>query len=159
MWVLPEKDFEKQLNKNVINRYSNSNGVLTIAFDSHSKIELFSFDKKVKEKALLFIKSPFLNNGSSRVNIELYLQKLCEFIKQKYIKKYGYLVIQTQDVRINGYIEPMAKKLVEMISGFDNLWLKEIIIITQNGIDSGFQNSGKHLKISHQYLLVYEVIQ
>jgi len=157
VWVLPEKDFEKQLNKNVMDRYSDGDGILNITFDSDCKIRPFSFNKEVKKKKLLFIKSPFLKNGSSRENIKYYLQKINEFIKQDLLEKGGYLVIQTQDVRINGYIEPMAKRLIEILE-VDNLWLKEIIIVTKNGMGSEFQNSRReHLKIDHQYLLVYEV--
>jgi len=158
VWVLSEKDFEKQLNGNVMDRYSNGDGVLNVIFDFNCKIKPFSFDKIVKKKGLLFIKSLFLNNAPSRKNVEFYLQKISEFVKQDWLKKGGYLVIQTQDIRINGYIEPMAKRLIEILE-FDNLWLKEIIIVTQNGMSSTLQNSREYFKINHQYLLVYEVIK
>jgi hypothetical protein len=39
----------------------------------------------------------------------------------------------------------------------DNLWLKEIIVVTQDRDNSLDQNSRDYLKITHQYLLVYEV--
>jgi len=72
------------------------------------------------------------------------------------INKGGFIVIQTQDVRINRYVEPLAKKLVDELI-HDNLWLKEIVVVTQDGADSPLKNSGDYLKIVHQYLLVYEV--
>ena len=156
VWVLPKKDFERQLNKNVIDRYSNDKGYLTISFSSNSKTEKFLYEKKYRSKGLLFVKSSFLSNGPSKTDIEIYLDKINEIIKHNYINKDGYFVIQTKDVRINNYIEPVAKRLVDMLN-FNNLWLKEIIIITQNGMDPEIQNSSEHFKINHQYLLVYEV--
>jgi len=158
VWVLPEKEFEKQLNKNVIDRYSNGDGVLTVAFDSRAKIEPFSFDKKIKKKGLLFIKSPFLANESSKANIEFYSQKVSEFIKRDYLRKDGYLVIQTQDVRINGYIEPMAKNFIDALLPDKNFWLKEIVIVIGNRKNYQNRNPQEYLDIEHQYLLVYERI-
>lgn len=155
VWVLPEKELEKQLNRNVVKRYSNGNGYLAISLTSKSKNEMLFTRKKPKSKGLLFIKSSFLKNALSKTDIEIYLRKINEVIKQNSVNKDGFLVIQAQDVRINGYIEPIAKRLIDMLK-FDNLWLKEIIIITKNDIKSDFLNSGDYLKIDHQYLLVYE---
>jgi hypothetical protein len=41
----------------------------------------------------------------------------------------------------------------------DNLWLKEIIIVTQEELNSKTRNSEDYFKIAHQYLLIYEVIK
>lgn len=158
VWVLPEKNLEEHLNKNVIDRYSNSYGHLTVNFITNSDNELHSFEKRVKKnKGLLFIKSPFLNNNPSYSNIEFYLEKLKKLVVQKLptLTNDGFIVIQTQDIRIDKYIEPIAKKLVDILS-LDNLWLKEIIIVTNENQNSAIQNSNNHLKIVHQYLLVYE---
>jgi len=159
VWVLPENDFEKRLNKNVIDRYSNGEAYLTITFDSHSKNETGFFEKRgEKNKGLLFIKSPFLNNNHSHSNIKLYLQKTKEIVNRELstITNDGFIVIQTQDVKIDGYIEPLAKRLVDMLT-LDNLWLKEIIVVTQEGANLKTQTLEDYLKIAHQYLLVYEV--
>ena len=70
----------------------------------------------------------------------------------------GFLVIQTKDVRINGHIEPLAKRIVDLLSNEENLHLKEIIILSTNKQN---KNNSKgitdYLEIVHQYLLVYEV--
>ncbi len=159
VWVLPEKDFEEHLNKNVIDRYSNGNGYSTITLISYPKNELDFTDRNTQQgKELLFIKSPFLNNASSLSNIEHYLQKIKEVVNQELpnINNGGFIVIQTKDVRINGYIEPLGKKIVDTLID-DNLWLKEIVVVTQEGLNSKTQSSEEHLKIIHQYLLVYEI--
>ena len=111
-----------------------------------------------KNKELLFIKSPFLSDSPSHSNIEHYLKGVREIVNYELpnIGKSGFVAIQTQDVRINGYIEPIAKRLVDMLT-INDLWLKEIIIITQKGANSKTLNSKDYLKIVHQYLLVYDV--
>jgi len=158
VWLIPEKDFEECLNKNVIDRYSNGDGYSTITFISHPKNEEYSFEKRgEKNKGLLFIKSPFLNNNPSHSNIEFYLRKIKEIVNRELstITDGGFLLIQTQDVRIEKYIESMAKRIVDMLS-LDNLWLKEIVVVTKEEQNSEIQTLSEYLKINHQYLLVYE---
>jgi len=159
VWIFPEKEFEEQLNKNIIDRYSDGNNYLTIVFTTHSKNETISYkDNGEKRLSLLFIKSPFLKDKPSLMDIEYYLKETKEIVKRNLpnINKGGFLVIQTQDKRTDGYVQPLAKKIVDTLS-FDNLWLKEIVVATPEGTNSSFQNSGEFLKIVHQYLLVYEV--
>jgi DNA modification methylase len=153
VWVLPEKDFEARLNKNVIDRYSNGGGYSTITFVSHSESDACLTKNK---KGLLFIKSPFLASDPSQVEVECYLQKTKEIITYELprVTAGGFVVIQTQDVRIGGYVEPMAKRVVDMLS-LDNLLLKEIIVVTCEGLKSEAQISQSYLEIVHQYLLVY----
>jgi len=159
VWIFPANDFEERLNKNVIDRYSDGGGYSTITFISHNSRESKFTKRMEKEKIkLLFIKSPFLSNSPSYSNIEYYLKEIKKIITQQipYINKDGFLVVQTQDVRIEGYIEPLAKRVVDILT-LDNLWLKEIIVATQEWTDSNSSNSTRYLKIVHQYLLVYEV--
>jgi DNA modification methylase len=153
VWVLPEKDFEARLNKNVIDRYSNGNGYSTITFISHSESDTCLTKDK---KGLLFIKSPFLASNPSRAEVECYLQKTKEIITYELprVTAGGFVVIQTQDVRIDGHVEPMAKRVVDMLS-LDDLLLKEIIVVTYEGLNSEAQILQNYLEIVHQYLLVY----
>lgn len=159
VWIFPEKDFEKRLNRNVIDRYSNGRDYSTISFVSPSRNEMKFTERNIqKGKELLFIKSPFLSNNSSYSSIEQYLKKIKEIVNRELpnIRKGGFLAIQTQDVRIDGYVEPLAKRLVDMLT-LDNLWLKEIVVVTQDGHNSINQNSRDYLKIIHQYLIIYKV--
>ena len=159
VWILPKKDFEEHLNKNVIDRYSNGKDYSTITFVSHSKNEMKSTERNLqKKKGLLFIKSPFLKSNPSRSCIEHYLKKTKEIVNRELpnINKDGFVVIQTQDVRIDRYVESLAKRLVDELI-HDDLWLKEIVVVTHDGANSPSKNSGSYLGIVHQYLLVYEV--
>jgi len=158
VWVLPEKDFEERLNKNVIDRYSNGKGYSTITFVSHFKNEMKFTERNIqKGKELLFIKSPYLSNNPSYANIEYYLKEIKKVVDQDlpYINKGGFLAIQIQDVRIDGYIEPLAKKVVDSLTS-DNLWLREIVVVTKEGQNSKVRRPSDYLKINHQYLLIYE---
>jgi hypothetical protein len=75
------------------------------------------------------------------------------------ISRGGFLAIQTKDVRINGYIEPLAKQIVDNLGSIENLWLKEIVVVTPEKIKQERVNSNPtNLQITHQYTLVYEVI-
>jgi len=159
VWILPEKDFEERLNKNVIDRYSDGKIYSTITFLSHFNHETnINLRKGHKGNELLFIKSPFLSNSPSLSNIEFYLQKTKEIIDQNLPKiiENGFIVIQARDVRVDGYVEPLAKRLVDTLI-FENLWLKEIIVITPEELNPRTQTLGDYLKIVHQYLLIYEV--
>ena len=160
VWILPKKGFEEQLNKNVIDRFSNEEGYLTIVFTTYSKNRI-SLAEGIKKKkiGLLFIKSPFLNNKPSEADIEYYLKEIRKLVEQKCydVNKGGFIVIQTRDVRINGYIEPLSERIMDIIAK-SNLWLKEIVIVTsEERKQENRGEKGKSLKITHQYLLVYSV--
>lgn len=160
VWILSDKEFEEHLNKNVIDRYSNGDGYSTITFVSHSKKEGVFTDRRVQTgKKLLFIKSPFLSNNPSQSNIEYYLKEIKKIVdRDLHIIEEGFLVVQIQDVRINGYIEPVAKRIVDLITSND-LWLKEIVVVTQEEQKTEIQPSSDYLRITHQYLLIYEVVK
>ncbi|PIU67629.1 MAG: hypothetical protein COS84_04330 [Armatimonadetes bacterium CG07_land_8_20_14_0_80_40_9] len=158
VWIFPEKDLGKRLNKNVIDRYSNGRGYSTITFVSHFKNEMKFTERNIqKGKELIFIKSPFLSNNPSHSNVEHYLKKTKEIASRELpnISKGGFLAIQTQDVRIDGYIEPLAKRIINTLT-MENLWLKEIVVTTPKEQESETEASSEYLKISHQYLLIYE---
>ncbi len=158
VWIFPEKDFEERLNKNVIDRYSNGKSYSTITFISHSRDEVKFNESMQKATELLFIKSPFLNDNPSLLQIEYYQKEIKEIVKREFafINKGGFIAIQVRDIRINGYIEPVAKRIIDYLT-FDNLWLKEIIIVTQNGDSHKNRSTGNYLEIIHKYLLIYEV--
>jgi hypothetical protein len=92
---------------------------------------------------LLNINSP--NNG------------LAQFIRERIsgLPAGSHLLIQTRDVRVDGYIKPLAKYIYDILKKEKNLWLKEIIIVAPE--DSPPPPPSEELEIIHQYLLLYEV--
>ncbi len=159
VWIFPEKEFEERLNTNVIERYSGGREYSTIVLTTHSNNKTISYKNNGKKKLqLLFIKLPFLKSASSHWDIEHYLMETKGIVERNLqnINKGGFLVIQTQDVRMNEYIQPLAKRIIDILR-FDNLWLKEIIVAIKEGTNLHIQHFEKELRIVHQYLLVYEV--
>jgi len=132
--ALEKPRLKKNLNKNVIDRYSEGKGYSTITFTYSKNQGTLTQKEGQKDKQLLFVKSPFLSNNPSHADIKNYLKELKKIVEQDlpYINKGGFLVIQTRDVRI--------------------------VIVTKEA-DSNTQNSRDDLEIIHQYLLIYEIIK
>ncbi|MDH7482902.1 MAG: DNA methyltransferase [Armatimonadota bacterium] len=161
VWELPEKSFEQELNKNIIYRYSDGERFSAISFNFHPTGESNDSENSNQEnRQLLIIKSPFLDNNPSRLTIEYYLKEVEQIVKHNLssITKGGFVVIQTQDLRIDGYIEPLAKRIVDKLTD-DNLWLKEIVVLSYKDESLKPQSPDGFLKIAHKYLLIYEVMK
>ncbi len=162
VWVLPEKEFEKVLNKNVMERYG-SKGSLTVSVSFFQPQKNRLPDFKAGRYGLIFIKSPCLKDNMSPKRLKEYIENV-NFIVSQYANKKGkgYVVIQTKDVRTGKYLEPMAKRIVDKLESANKIIkLKEIIVITtgtnEKEISDSSSNREHSLKITHQYLLVYEV--
>ncbi len=142
VWILPQDNFEQKLNENVIERYSKEKQYSVVTFSSLSGKSISRLNKNA---TLLFIKMLYFDKPEMQ-DVELYLKNL---------NNISFIVIQTKDVRINRYIEPLAKRVTDILID-KNLWLKEVIVVVQENSQSS-QDSKNYLKIVHQYLLVYEV--
>ncbi|MCX7724105.1 MAG: DNA methyltransferase [Thermodesulfovibrio sp.] len=155
VWILPAENFENLLDKNIIDRYSTDRKYFLITFDNSYK------PFNLQNASLIFIKNSCFKVASV-MQVDSYLESLKRFIDENLekIKKGGFLVIQTHDIRVNGLLEPMAKKILDKINK-KILWLKEIIIVTKEKNSSYSTNNtvSKDLEIVHQYLIVYEVVK
>lgn len=163
VWLFPSKDFEKDLNKNIISRYSPQNNYLAYSFS-----EQFDEDSKLPEKKkidLLYIKFP--TGRKESIDIDEYEKDIKKLVDKEidHVESKGFIVIQTKDLRTqDGHIIPLAKRLQDFIK-IDRLWLKEIIIATieKNNILNNKENIDKfdneYLSIHHCYLLVYEKVK
>ncbi len=132
VWIFPDEDHERFLNKNVIERYETGNGYKTIdiAYTSEKKDKI---SKKNTIKDLLFIKSSGLGKQIYSQDINLYLNQLKNVVSMElpFIKNGGYVAIQTRDVRIGEYVEPLAKRIIDTIK-FSDLLLKEIVVVVNS---------------------------
>lgn len=156
VWILPENEFEEKLDKNVIYRYSEAGEYWQVSIKHGEKSKSIPFEGKT---SLLFIKSPWLDEAESQNAVHSYENEVHRFAENNInrVKAGGFLVVQTRDVRIGGYVEAVAKKLVDILRS-ENLWLKEIIVLTSNGVKPSPEASGEDLDIVHQYLLVFEIL-
>ncbi|MCX7610132.1 MAG: DNA methyltransferase [Ignavibacterium sp.] len=159
VWILPNKDFESTLNKNIIDRYSINKNFKIIEI-SNKNIETSNSSSLdiIKNSELLFIKTITYSNEISSKDVQLLLEKLKSLLSERNLigSKLNFVVVQTMDLRKNGFIEPMAKKIIDEITN-TSLILKEIIIVTKDKKFLQKNEDAINLEIVHQYLLVFEV--
>lgn len=162
VWIFPEDNYEQLVNKNIVERYRGKGIYKTINLISESKqFVSITHQNQKKKMTLLFIKSPYLDNKKITLSkTTLYLEQLKSVISREiqFVDNEGHCVIQTRDVRIGGYVEPLAKCIVDFLD-FDTLSLKEIIIITTENHKDKRQKGLLNLQITHQYLLVYKMVK
>ncbi|MEO0021570.1 MAG: DNA methyltransferase [candidate division WOR-3 bacterium] len=160
VWTFQEKVLEEQLNENVFKRYGKGKVRLTVYINPLPSNSTFSELKVKKSAGLLFIKANSLQRPESRVEVEQYMKTIEAVVDQQlpHIAPDGYLVIQVKDVRVTGYIEPMAKNIISLLKKNQRLWLKEIVIVVASNQDETSPKSDSaELEIVHQYLLIYDV--
>lgn len=161
VWLFPEDEFENLLNKNVVERYREGKLHKTINLVLGLKrLTVTPYPHLRKRIDLLFIKSPCLNNKNISISdVSMYLEQLKEIIsnESQFIREGGYCVIQTKDIRIGDYTEPLAKYIVDSVEPTD-LSLKEIIVITIENHKDKYTESSRGLQIIHQYLIVYKKV-
>jgi len=157
VWIFPEKDFEKLLNKNIIDRYWNGHGYSSINLCPQSGVKKTS-KRKNKKNSVIFIKSTYLDQKMSLSGIEGYLHEVRNVVDSELhnLTKGRFIVIQTQDVRVNDYVVPLAKKILDTLT-YDSLWLKEIVFATTENNRNNPDLKRDYLRIAHRYLLIYEV--
>jgi len=159
VWILPEEEYNASLNTNVIQRYAQRGSYRVLSIESFSREAepAFSFEPL----ALLFIKSPVLLEARDQQILHSYpelLKRLLEKCLPQLIPG-GFLVVETRDVRVDGYIEPMGKYVIDALH-HQKLWLKEIVIVTsERKSPLPPRKNDENLEIVHQYLLVYEVLE
>ncbi len=158
VWILPSEQFEDQLDSNVIKRYCKDGEYLTLRFSLKDKNLTETISQKEKTYDLLYLKSFLSKEDIDLLSIEKFKEKLKDISDSISVKKNGYLAINLEDVRINGYIIPLALEVIETLEESNNLRLKEIIIATTENQREN-NKDGKYLKITHRYLLIYEIIK
>lgn len=159
VWILPDKQFEDYLDWNVIKRYGKDEDYLKLIFSLNGKANFEIPYGENRHYQLLYLKLSLLESRESLLSTDIIKEKIKYILEIIPVNSGGYLVINLRDIRLNGYILPLALEFVDALDGYERLKLKEIIIVTperQKEISSDENND--HLKITHKYLLVFEVI-
>uniref|UniRef100_A0A7C3ER90 Methyltransferase domain-containing protein n=1 Tax=candidate division WOR-3 bacterium TaxID=2052148 RepID=A0A7C3ER90_UNCW3 len=160
VWSFRQDELEERVNENVFRRYGEAKDRLIVYINPETSYSLGSVLKIKGKLGLLFIKANSLQQPKSQAEVERYIKVVETGIKQQlpHIASGGHLVIQVKDVRVAGYIEPMAKNIISLLEKNQRLWLKEIVIVVgDNQGDISPKPDGEELKIVHQYLLIYDV--
>lgn len=157
VWIFPRDIYEVSLNANVIQRYALGRPYRVLSIEAGSR------EKEMPPLGsvhLLFVKSPALSGVDSPGAITLYLELLKAVVEKGlvHLAPGGFLVVEVRDVRIGGYVEPLGKLVIDRLNQ-ERLWLKEIVVTTEE--ESRFlpQGDSRDLAIVHRYLLVYEVLR
>jgi DNA modification methylase len=162
VWIFPEEQRQSLLFRNLIQRYAGEGKFSIFEVSGEKKDKEPETIRQIKGKyKLILIKSRALNDNHTP-HPEEYLLAIEDGVyrARSRLTDDGYLAIDTRDVRLNGRIIPFGKLLVDKIKE-DDLWLKEIIVVTtednEKGTSSELNISEKPcLDIVHSYLLVYE---
>jgi len=158
VWVFPEEEFDRSLDSNVLARYGTGGDCLSVMLDSTGRRKGEVKPGRIKgEMGLLYIKSPGWSQWQSGFSVDEYLGKIEEIVNGlvSTMKDNGFVAIQTQDVRINGFIEQLAKRIVDLVDN-QQLALKEIIVLVKES-QGTLPDFNGYLKLTHQYLIIYEV--
>jgi len=157
VWIFPEDRFQLSLEKNIIERYAPSGKYTLIELTLKDNGKQCVTRQPLDTLELLFIKSSCLEFKELGYEfVDSYIKCLKTFVTNtiRSIKKDGYCVIQTNDIRVSGYVEPMAKYIVDIFeNNLSELSLKEIVVISKE--NHKVHKLSDNLEITHHYLLVY----
>jgi hypothetical protein len=78
-------------------------------------------------------------------------------LQQAHDRQGGFVILEVRDVRLDGYVLPLAKMTIDTLQGIPQLWLKEIIVVLPDDDLPTSSSNTEELQIVHRYLLVYEV--
>jgi DNA modification methylase len=163
VWIFPEKEKDHLLTRNIVDRYAGTEKFLCLEVTAEKKKELkATISKKHDNYSLIWLKSSVLSDDYFQFDPADYLNAVKETTNdfKNSIKSGGYLAIETRDIRINGRLIPLGKLIVDLIDD-QELWLKEIVVVTTNGTfaestEMANTTPDDYLKIVHSYVLVYE---
>lgn len=144
---------EEQLYQNLIKRYTKAKNYAIVRMSNDGIKQI------TKKVSLLFIEF-FTLDRLLISDIEKYLKGLKNLILENInlIETSGFIAIQTKDIRIDGYVEPLAKRIASVLEQLDKIRLKEIIILTtdKDMNNENLKETKQCLEITHQYLLIYQ---
>ena len=162
VWIFDKDEKEEKMTANIIKRYADKNEYILVNIIQNSTDQLTHIKSEIlnEDIGLLFIKSYSFKNSTSVSKVNEYLMEVSKIIDEyiSLIKKGGFLIIRAKDVRVDKYIVPLAKRLYDTLTD-SRLWLKEIVIVSENGKLLNAVADDESLQITHEYLLIYEVNQ
>jgi len=136
VWIFNKEDWLKRSIANVVKRYSANN------------YYLFSSDKKE------------INIGKD-LFIGFYDNHFPEFVElaKKYLKKDGFMVIITEDIRLkNNLIFSSAIEIEKILNRGKEFKIKEIVILSIENQEVSDVPVKENLDITHKYLLIYRKV-
>lgn len=153
VWLLSPDDMEKQLVRNVTQRFGREQGRLVQLVTDGDGIEPVGHDNT----SLVFVRFPIEDIGPAGY------KRLISEVAQCWTGQLipgGFFVVEAKDVRRETTVEPMGLHAYEAMRMVPHVRLKEIIVVLPNLPNnkcSGGVEDAAPLDIIHRYLLVYAV--
>lgn len=160
VWIFPEDQYDSCLDTNILRRYHRGGKYRAFALGFAARGREVPTLGLSEPLSLLVIKSPLLAEAKDRASVFSYLSFVRDFVSRNIVLLLpgAFLVVETQDVRVDGYIEPLGLQIVNSLN-HERLWLKEIVIVVRENQHLAPLGDQKELAIVHRYLLVYEVLK
>jgi hypothetical protein len=153
VWRFPPERVSAEIRRNLLARFAPQDG-------SIAEIRLGGVDGEVNASSgspcsVTLVRFP--NDGRSWTEPEVgryvaTLKRLADAVTVA-LPRNATLVIETQDVRVNGYVQPLALLAYEALREQTALRLREIVIVVPEGAER--QPSDESLTLVHRYLLVF----
>jgi len=155
VWMFEDKEMDKKVEYNLCERYLSSNKrMLKVKIDSEGR----KFSNKTRlSNELLYIFQD--ENIKTKKSLEKFIRTLRRVIlgATKYLRKLKYIAINVKDVRIAGYVYPTAMVVLNSLLDIQQLQIKEIVVVTNNGNKVVIIPNKDSLNISHRYVLIFSV--
>lgn len=156
VWIFPKEKVEQEVKRNLIGRFAelNSRSVIVDWDEENGESEIIENNAF----SIIYISPPpQINNDNQIVS---YRDKIKEIVRNlsNNLLHNSYFVIDTRDFKINGLVQPVGLQILEDLTSFSELKIKEIVVVTPNNVEmpSIMSNENHCLEIIHRYLLIYQ---
>lgn len=158
VWILPAHRWELEIVRNLANRFgAGGTQVAEICLFPHQATELEGEEPSLDGPfSLLYV---YGSPGETPPRSYLYgfletVDRIAEDC-QRVLLPGGFLAVRTEDIREGEYLLPAGLLLLEHLSRYPHLRLKEIVIVVPDNSSSMPSDSREFLKIVHHYLLIF----
>lgn len=153
VWLLPPDRVDAEIRRNVLARFATQGA-------SIAEIQLDGESKEIDTAALsschvVLVRFPKESRSWREQDVSRYVGTLTRLADSATaaLPRDSALVVETQDVRVNGYTQPLALLAYEALKEHRTLRLREIVVVVPEGLERKPSDNG--LTIVQSYLLVF----
>ncbi len=151
VWIFPKGQVESEIKRNLLRRFSGSDGLLVEVWLDDGNVDLGIVPK---ENASLVHARP-VNQIADKQALGGYRAAIGKIAQQarSILPKGGFFVVDTRDVRIGTTLWPVGLLLWEDMVSQKDFAIKEIVIVLPERTPR--EAPGEYLEIVHRYLFIY----
>lgn len=152
VWILPGSRLEELVLSNLAERYlKRATSIIQLEIGPGSQISAVTNDTE-----LVLVRPKGQDTDPVR-----FVQALITLVQDDAlgIRRGMHVVVRCKDARLNGEIFPTALEAFKSLRGQKNLRIREIVVLVPSSDEEKVEeNSPDNLAITHEYLLIYEVV-